>query len=450
MWWKRDSGAVSAGVSIAASLDAHAIREQLAALEDEDQYNASHARNMLRHNVTSPLFWMLVVASTCFAGLNAHHGYVTSGGEAAIAVSVVIGMLYSVIEMTIPISAHLISWSAPGIAKVFIRLIGVVAFVLGVTFSLTILQSNFTTGAEQSQTRAENNADLLASDRAAFKQLTADVKSLSAELNGRSASSLDDDMKTLLAQPVTKGRPDTLADVTDSCTGERRTSKSREQCAQFDTLKRLRGKANDLATKQAELTQVSGRIRYASEDGTVTQANKADAIIAGAFGFDVKNLTDIKPTIIALVAAFLTHILWAAHGASVNVSIARQRNSVLKKASLKRALITHERVAGERAAMVTREFMEKRGGVHEKAAAAIANASLMDQPIQLQVTQFLNERAVLGAEFEQSIGLIHDEYSRWATSNNVERISIDKFRGVLKSLGLDVARDGRVLGAALK
>lgn len=445
---KRDSAATGAAASTVA-VNADHIREQLAALEDEERYNETHFRHVIRYNLTSPLFWVLMIASMCFAVLNAHHGWVTSGGEIMATVALTIAMLYFVIELTIPVSAHLMTWSAPGYVRYLVRFLGVVSFSLGVAFSLTILQSNFTTGAETAATRAENNSDLLKGDRDSFKSLSAEIVELRAKSGGRTESSIADDMKVLLAQTVRKGG-DTVGEASNNCTGERNNKVVRETCAEFDRLSRQKSAAHDLAEKQAQLDNVRSRIGGASEEGVAKNAKASDSVLAGMFGVNVDTLTSVKPTVIALVAAFLTHLLWAAHGASVNVAIARHRESALKRASLKRALDFASQHHEEHIKRVTQEFLTKRGGVNERAAAAIAGAQLADQPIHLQVTQFLNERTVMGPDFAQSVGVIHDHYSRWCGSNNVDRAPIDKFVSVLKTIGVDVASDGRVIGAAVK
>lgn len=471
------SAGVTASTSIPTPTDNVALmQERLAALQDQEHWASSHTSLVIAHNKTSVIFWLLCVASLCFATLNGYHGYTSSGAATAGLAAIVIGALYFTIELTVPISAHLMSWGSKGQSRWAIRIIGTLAFVLGVGFSLLILQGKFSSGASQSAVKAEVAQSMLGSDQERLKAARDNATKLKDRVAGKSPQSVIEEMKTLLSMPTNK-RGETLGDASDECQGTRRTSQIREACAKYDALKSLHAdaityqKAMDDIEKFSINLSKSGRYDAVGNDAQ-------DEMFSWMLGTSIKSIQLFKASFIAVMAALLTHLLWAAHGMTVNASIATHRDSMYEKGKLNRALSREEQMAKAReqakldeeartaaaaeaarlaeevsksrtAEETTAEFLAARG-TNTKVAQAVAAAPLREQPAAIQVQKYFTDRTIMDTGLTMQLGIFHDDYSVWCRHNTLQALPIDRFKRLVEEIGLAVSQDGRIVGAALR
>lgn len=452
-----DAGASSGGdliahvASVATADNVDTLEEQLRRIEDEEAWRKSHTRLILQYNASSVAFWLLMIASLSFAALNAFYGYQGATADqvaGTIAYSAwVIAFLYATIELTVPVSAHLVSWEGQGAAKWAIRVIGTLAFGIGVGFSLLILQGKFASGADSAGARSEIVADALAGDRTSLTELQSQRAELARSVGVRDARSFETEVATILATPI--GRK-TLADTTDECSGTRKSATEREKCAQVDSLRRKVADAKTLAGLDERIATVRASLTGAVDKGQVARtANVQDKVISTITGWNMESIRLLKASFIAMMAALITHMLWAAHGMTVNAAISKRRDEMMRKNALKRAVDRHH-AHEARAAEQTAAKFTALSGATKRVAAAIEAAPLLEQPAVLQVQRFFTERALLGEQFMCPISLAHDEYLTWARTNGVASMPIDRFAIVLEHAGLGVTRDGKIVGATMK
>jgi heme exporter protein D len=433
-----------------------ALKERLERINDEAQWQQTHAALLWQHNVKSVGFWLLVTASGCFAILNGYHGYTTSGGALALA-AVIIGVLYAIIECTVPISAHLMSWGAKGQARFMIRGMGFVAYCLGVSFSLLILQGKFSSGADSASAQAEAKATIYDTDRGQMARAKATVEALSAKVGTRSADSVSAEMKVILSQPTSKKT--TLEETTDGCTGTRRTTQEKKLCGDYDTLRKLLEDAKSLDKANAEIARLSANLTDVSRTSTKS-ADASDKALAKIINVDLSNLQMFKASAIAMVAALLTHMLWAAHGMTVNGAIARKRAELMERNTLQRAVEREstreerERIAAEvekrRIAEETSAAYLAAKGTNKMTVMASVSGPLIEQPAVVQLQRYFTERSMLGNDFSMQISQFHDDYSMWCRHQKLTAVSIERFVQLVKDIGMGISADGRVLGAAIK
>lgn len=446
------AGGIDAGLgtplhSSAAASSVETLEEQLHRIHDEEAWRQSHTRLILQYNASSLAFWLLAVASLGFATLNGFYGYQGASAEGAVAAALVVALIYAAIELTVPISAHLVSWEGQGAAKWAIRVIGTVAFCIGVGFSLLILQGKFATGADSSSARSSIVADTLSGDRASFKELQAQRTELARSVGVRDAASYETEIATLLATPI--GRK-TVSDTTDDCSGTRRTGKEREVCADVDRLRRKAADAKSLASLDARIASIRSNLTGAVESGQLVRtADVQDKVISQLTGWNLDNIRLLKASFIAVLAGLITHMLWAAHGMTVNAAISKRRDEMMRKNSLQRAVDRRKAVEARTIEQTAAHFLSA-AGANKRVATAISTAPLTEQPAIVQVQRFFTERGVLGEQFVCQIGLAHDEYVSWAKSNGLPVISVDRFASLAEQAGLGVTRDGKIVGAALK
>jgi hypothetical protein len=451
------------------------MQERLQRLHDEEKWASSHTTMVVAHNKASLAFWLLCSASLCFALLNGYHGFTSSGAFTAGMASVVIAILYFTIELTVPISAHLMSWGSKGQARWAIRMIGIAAYVLGVCFSLLILQGKFSSGANSAAVKADAAAALLSTDKEQLARARQTAAELRGKVGSRSADSIMSDMKAVLATQITKR--DTLGDVTDECQGNRRNSQQRDLCAKYETLRSLHADAIALARADDVIEKSAGRLA----DGdrfTGIGGDAQDKIFSSLLGTSLDTIQLFKASFIAVMAALLTHLLWAAHGMTVNIAIAKHRDEMFEKNALGRALEREEdrkrnaaaeaeraRAEAERmaaaekaardaelartAAETTAQFLAAKG-TNNLVAQAVASAPLREQPVAIQLQRYFTERAIMGADFTMQVGIFHDDYAVWCQRNGLSPVPVDRFVQLVKDIGMHISVDGRVVGAALR
>lgn len=454
------------------------LREELAALEDEDGWHKQHAKLVRRYNLTSPYFYVLAAASLCFAVLNGIHGYTTSNGggvdfsSAMFWTAVVIGGLYFTVELTIPVSSHFVSWSSEGWSRWLVRCVGVLAFAFGVMFSLTILQSKFTSSSDSAVTAMTTKAKLRSSESDDFDSLTTQIAELTVKVKGRSVDSIRRDIATALAQPVTKTK--TVDEVTDGCTGPRKEAKAREVCAEVDSLNRMLGNAQDLEKLTGRRDDLAAALASSGTRGMVVgDALSSERPLAALLGWDANKLRMMKSAGVAAIAALLTHMLWLGYGAMVNSAVSAQRQIAIKRASLTRAVARSEAEDVARAGDISATFASKRGahgmpgaippplpamavglGVHAPhvTVGAGGHSPIHEQQLIVQVQAFFNDQTVLGDAYAESIGAIHNAYMDWcrAQAPQLAPARLDRFHHIVTQLHFVVTENGRVLGAALK
>lgn len=424
------------------------MEERLRRLEDEELWQKSHAQLVVSYNRSSIAFWLLCVASLSFAALNGYHGFFSSGGVAIGFAAFVIGILYFTIELTVPVSAHLMSWGSKGESRWAVRGIGIIAYALGIGFSLLILQGKFSSGADSASAQSEARAAVFATDS---EQLTANrdkAKALREKLSGRSADSFLAEMKAILATPAGKGNRSTLGEETDECQGSQRYKSRRDLCAKYNELRELREDALSLDRANAEIQRLSGNMMDTSRT-SVRSADVQDKVIARVLGVDMESIRLFKSSFIAMMAALLTHLLWAAHGYTVNSAIVKKRDELFERSALKRAMDRAQQRQQKTAEQTTAEFMKAKG-THERVASAVASAPLKEQPVAIQIQRYFTERAVMGDQFSMQVGVFHDDYAIWCKANQLAPTTVDRFVNIVSQLDLGVSADGRIVGAALR
>lgn len=460
------------------SSDTEVMQERLQRLEDEDQWSSSHTMMVIKYNGSSLSFWILCAASMCFAILNGYHGYVSAGGVAAGDAPIIIGLLYWTIELTVPMSAHLVSWGSKGQSRWGIRVMGTVAYGLGVCFSLLILQAHFSSGASTTAVKAKTAETLLGSDTAQLERARATVDELRKRVGTNSSASLQAKMDKLLATPIS--RKETLGQATRECAGVKENKQQKRLCEDYQTLSVLQADAVTLEKADLTVDKATGNLAVEARfDGIGHDAQ--DRVFSTVIGTSLENVQLFKASFIALMAALLTHILWIAHGALVNTAIVRKRDAMFEKNMLARALDrdrTRRETAAEReeaaraselariaaetkaakerseaeAARITAEtqaaFMAQQTG--HKIALAVASAPLREQPTVIQLQRFFSERAVQAPELAMQIGIFHDDYNRWSNQNGIVPVTVDRFVQLVKEIGMSVSSDGRIVGAAIK
>lgn len=450
------SGAITADSADMSTLTAprdadEAIEEHLERIKDEDDWAKSHTILIVKYNLSSIGFWLLVSASLAFATLNAFHGYYSSGGtaEALTLTAVAIGFIYFVVELTVPVSAHLMSWSSPDRLRYMVRFIGAITYVLGVLFSLTILQGKFASGADTAEATAETAAQLYTGDSEDLKAARERVKALRTRVGARTKDSIMVDMSTLLAKPTVNKR--TVGDATDDCQGTRKTTFEKETCAEFDKLRRLHADAVALEQAEGEAAGYKGSLSDVSNGKKTVRKNASadDQVIASLLRIDLKDIKTFKASAIAMIAALLTHLLWAAHGMTVNSFISQKRDGMMRRQQLGRARTrSGQRVQAE-AARTTAQFASAIGLTQNVAKAAIA-APMNEQPAAVQLQSFYTTCCLMGEGFSARIGQLHDAYMVWCRDGNHTPLRIDRFVSLTKQIGLEVMHDGNVIGVTLK
>lgn len=476
-------GSMSAAPPTLLTTSAHAshidlMHERMQQIQDAEEWENSHTSLVMKYNRASLAFWLLCICSLAFATLNGYHGFAASGGMAVGGAAVIIAVLYFTIELTVPVSAHLMSWGSKGQSRWAIRMIGLTAYVLGVCFSLLILQGKFSSGAGNSAARTQAAEAIVSMDQENLKRARQTAATLGPKLNGRSADSIMSEMKAILATPMS--RRDTLGDVTDECQGTKRNQQQRDLCAKYDGLRTLHADAIAYARALAEIEKAGTNLLDKGRSEGIGM-DVQDKIFARLLGTDLSNIQLFKASFIAVMAALLTHLLWAAHGMTVNHSIAKKRDETFEKKALGRAL-ERDRVAKENAvaraaeeARVAREKAEAQAREAERMAKAeadriaaetqaaflaaksgqtiamaVANAPLREQPVAIQLQRYFTERCIQGPEFTMPVGIFHDDYNVWCRGHMLQPVTVDRFVQLVKEIGMHLSVDGRVVGAALR
>lgn len=424
-------------------------------MQDEETWEKQHASIVWQYNKTSTIFWVLCVCSLCFAALNGHHGFTSSEKTVGLFGAVSISVLYFFIEMTIPASSHLVSWQ--GQNKWLIRICGTLALFLGIGFSLVILQSKFAGGADGAAARAAIIAKTINSDASEMDQAAARITSLRNRVGDKSAARYLEEMKAIMATQISKR--ETLGEMTNECQDNKRTSKQKELCTQYESLKGLREDALTLANEESRFANLRGSLKSSSSEA-VGNAHAADMVWSRITGFSLSNIQTFKASLIAMAAALLTHILWLAYGATVNGAIARKRVQVLSQNSLRRSVDRNRsqreqdalRAAEEEARLARQtnaDFLAAKSTQH-KVLKAITAAPIVEQPAAIQIQKFFTEQTIMMDGMSSRIGDCHDHYSQWARGTGIVPLPLDRFIAVTKDVGLGVSSDGRIIGASLK
>jgi hypothetical protein len=427
--------------------DLDTLRERLNSIEDEELWQRSHTKMIVSYNAKSLAFWVLCFLTLCFATLNGYHGYTASGASVVGVSAMVIGFLYFNIELTIPISAHLMFWGNKGDTKIAIRLIGTLAFILGVMFSILIIQGKFSSGADSSSARQEATAIVFGSDK---DQLVA-AKERSTELRervgGRSSSSFGSEIEAILASPMGK-KGETIGTKTRDCLASRKTGREREMCSKVDTLRRLKEDAISLEKSENDIKLLTENLTDV-ERTSVRSADSQDKVISEVIGQDAAKITLFRPSLIAVMAALLTHMLWAAHGRSVSLAIDRRRDGLFNKNKLRRVVDRRTKLIED----VKTQESDKRSKMavtQHVIDSASLSAPLSEKSSPAQVMEYLNNYIIKVEGASAQVGLLHDHYSNWCKQNRISVIPIDRFSRVLKDLNHIIADDGRVVGVSLK
>lgn len=470
MFWKRDvaqasypaapASAVASAANPAEASDglrgADLYREHLSRIQDEQDWQQSHLRHIITHNASNFAFWVLCAISCAFSLLNGWYGFNSTLAEGMVT-AVLIGFMYSMVELTVPISAQFMSWEGQGTSKWVLRIAGGVAYIGAVLFSLTILQGKFASTADSISARTEVVADTLQGASAEYKRLEKQVAALDGKVT-RTAAAITAEIDVVLASPIGQGKgAKTLREVTASCSGKRTTSVERERCAQVDSLKRELSVAESIEAARARMDVMRNTLTTAVAKGeTARTSDVAEKALAKATGINFDNIRLFKASVIATIAALVTHLLWAVYGAAANGTIARARTRTLAMRTLTRAVERTEGAAERERRELEANFQAaqtNRMGLFQAAAKTAASGStlrLNEQPAVEQVKSYLLAQCILGEQLYTSLGVLHDDYVVWAKSNGALGLSIDRMQVILRECGLKLAPDGRVLGVALR
>jgi hypothetical protein len=426
------------------------MEEELHRLTDEKTWSDSHLQQVISHNVKSVAFWVLLTGTLCFACLNSYYGFSSTRlGENVLVSAIAIGILYFAMELTIPVSAHMLSWGAKGESRWLVRIAGAVAFGLGVSFSLLILQSKFSTGADTTAARSEARAAVASSDRSALAIAQKKVLDLTSRVGAKSEGQFQSEMAALLSTMVT--RKENLGDRTDGCRGQQRSSNERDLCQKYNALSTGREEASALAQANADVNRLTGNMMN-SNRSSVRTANAQDVVLAKILGTTPETVTMFKASIIAAIAALIIHMLWGAHGFMVNAAIKDERNAMLGRAKLERAVGRAKEVAQRSVLETVAQFQSAQSGI--AIAHTLTNAPLREQPMAMQIHKYFTVRTNMGPAFSQQLGLVHDDYVMWCRDNQITHATVDRFGAMVKEIGVSanitVSHDGRVVGAALR
>lgn len=448
----------AARVSDLSNDDIDELEERLQRLEDEESWEKSHTGLVLRHNFSSFPFYLLIIASCCFASLNALHGYngaVSQGTTVALAISA----LYFAIELTIPASSHMISWSGQGASTFLVRTIGLVSFCLAVFFSLLILQGKFSSSSETASRKSDIIRQTTRADQSSITQAISRRKEL-LEKKSRPVATVEAE---ILAhkQLKTCGRRK-RSDCwrgTSQCTNATAKS-SRAYCDVYARLLGELGVAKELVTLDNRIEKL--KVDVTTRDDVV-DSGQQDKIISTLTGIQESTVHLLKPSLLATVAALITHILWAGHGMVVNGTIVKKRAENLEKQRIRRKLdkagtlkqtaeLEAQRKAEDATALEERRQQEQtRQAFAEKKVQAIsATAPLHERPLYMQVEAFIAEKCSVSDGLLGFLGEMHDEYSFWAQQNRCQQVPVARFKEILDSISFSVSNEGRVSGIALK
>jgi hypothetical protein len=180
-------------------------------------------------------------------------------------------------------------------------------------------------------------------------------------------------------------------------------------------------------------------------------------------GSSIENVQLFKGSIMALFAALLTHLLWAAFGITVNAEIARERESLIVGNSLIRAIarkkdeqattqrdIEREKLDAVEATKLAFELAKKPTEVKSNKSAINDVSGLSQHSILVQLQEFLISCCVISPSLKVSVGILHDNYAQWCTVNGHSPIQVDKLVQLLRELKITVETDGSVCGVAIK
>lgn len=449
-----------------------ALKDRLAQLSDHNAWESSYFRKAVTSNLKSVTFWPLATVTGAFALLNANHGYSTtaanalSNGAGLDVVAALVAAIYFVVEITIPGSAHLISWNTDSrVRKFTVRLIGSIAFVLGVTFSLTILQSKFVSGSDSAAAVADVKADEFKANKTGFASTSALIAELRTKVKGKTPDGIMSDIGTLLSQPSSERSSKTVADASDECTGSRKLAKVREVCAEVDSLKRLYNDAKSLERLEGQAADFKQELTSGKRGPLVADARAGDKILASITGLKIDALREWKSAMIPLVAALITHLLWTAHAFTINSSLENTRRAQAESVSLSRAIERLETAKARNVAETAAAFSSAVRTVPIPNAVShgvqtVTGAPLLahDGTMNAHVTatqKFLLERTIMGDGYTQSIGIVYDHYTEWMNNPNsgvgLKALPLDRFKFLLTaSMGLRVTDDGKLIGVAVK
>jgi hypothetical protein len=329
------------------NLDARDSRkEELRQLEDEAIWRDSHTKLVINYNLSSAAFWVLSATTLAFASMNANYGAASLSAQnttSQMLAAVAIGLIFAAMELTVPLSAHLASWEGKvGSQKWLIRICGLVAFSGAVLFSLAVLQGKFASGADSSSARNDIIAQTIGSDQTSFTDLTVQRAELYKSVGARQEASFLAEISVLLSKNVGKK---TVGDLTDSCTGVRKSAVEKDTCADVDALKRKAADAASIVNIDEKLSNTRGRLTGSVKTNDVVKsADAPDRVIASATGWKLDNIKMFKTSAMAAVAALVSHILWFVHGMVVNAAIAERRTEFMRSKQLTRSIERDERL----------------------------------------------------------------------------------------------------------
>ena len=434
------------------------LRAQHEILKDESEWHDKYATLAWSINKHSAMFWLLLAATSFFALLNGYYGF-TSSLSSGIPTAIAIAGIYTVIEYTVPMSAHMISYGDKETAgRWVVRGPGFLAFLAAVLFSLLILQMKFTSGADEEAARRESAALVRDTQSSTAKGAAASIQELRAKVGSTSPDTYQLQYQQVMNTPV-QGQK-TLYDTTSGCSRPK-TSREKDLCGKWQDLRQKQQDALELRRLQATQEKAITNLQTDNKFGVAGKSsNAAEKALAQWLNVPVETVETFRPSIIAALAAFITHMLWLAYSAQSNAAIEKMRKAHYAKAQTSRSLTLAERYEQEdreeaeraerrRIAETQQEFHSKRG-TPRRVAEALSESPLGDQGLATQVQEFYNERCILDADFEMSIGPLHDDYHKWCYEKSVRPLGISEFKRVTRALNFTISERGHVLGAALK
>ena len=235
---------------------------------------------------------------------------------------------------------------------------------------------------------------------------------------------------------------------------------SRAYCDVYAQLRGELAMAQEITTLSKVIESV--KIEVKDRDDIVV-SGKQDEIISQLTGYKKDTVELLKPSLLATVAALITHILWAGHGMIVNGSIAAKRDENLEKQRIRRQLDKAGNLKNAAVADATRKqqlteaetLRQEQEAVRavtaeKKVQATSAKAPLHERPLYMQVEAFIAEKCAVSSGLRGFLGAMHDEYSIWAQHNKCQQVPVGRFKEIVEQVDFPVSSEGRVSGLALK
>ena len=414
-------------------------RAELERLSDIEVWQRSAVWHIFWLNFRSIRFYILSTGTFCFAALNGIHGYqagISQGTSTAIAIAA----LYAAVEFSIPISAHMATWSGTKSgSKYAIRILGTVTLLLGMLFSLLILQGKFSSSSDgiflkSEVTKQATNAEL-SSMRQAVRR-----RNYLASLNLLPPAAIKSKILSLKQEKSCGRRGRSLCwKSTKGCTNAT-ASKSLDFCRRYATLASNLASSIELGRLNKRIDRLKVDVTSSSTEGIVSESN--DEVISLVTGLKKATIQLVKPSLLATIVAIIIHIMWSAHGMMVNSSVSSRMDEFLKRRELERFVESSRVGTNATHPPIVKPYTPKEYG------DVIPQGSIGTGG---HVTKFIMSHCVYDSSSKHSVKIstLHDKYIPWAATNSAPNIDISSFTKVIKDLGYTVTTANEVVGMSM-